>query len=198
MTWIKFCGMTRRTDVEAAAALGVDAVGFVTYAGSPRMVTATEAARLGEGMQLRRFLVTVDLGPEELLESAGLAEVDGVQPHGRDSAVAAAAARGAGFEVLFPVPVTEPIDLSGVPVGVMPILDVADAGRHGGTGRSFDWRLAAGLGVDFVLAGGLRPETVAEAVRTATPWGVDVSSGIEHAPGIKDQRRMREFVEAVR
>jgi phosphoribosylanthranilate isomerase len=198
MTWIKFCGMTRRTDVEAAAALGVDAVGFVTYAGSPRMVTATEAARLGEGMQIRRFLVTVDLGPEELLESAGLAGVDGVQPHGRDSAVAASAARRAGFEVLFPVPVTGPIDLSDVPVGVMPILDVADAGRHGGTGRAFDWRLAAGLGVDFVLAGGLRPETVAEAVRTATPWGVDVSSGIEHAPGIKDQRRMREFVEAVR
>jgi phosphoribosylanthranilate isomerase len=198
MTWIKFCGMTRRSDVEMAAALGVDAVGFVTYPGSPRAVKPEEAARLGEGIEPRRFLVTVDLGPEELLEAAALAGVDGVQPHGRRSVVAAAAAQRAGYEVLFPVPVARSVDLGDVPTGAMPLLDVADPGRHGGTGRTFDWRLAEGLDVDFVLAGGLKPGNVAAAVRITAPWGVDVSSGIEQAPRVKDQRRMREFVEALR
>lgn len=198
MTWIKFCGMTRRTDVEAAVELGVDAVGFVTAPGSPRLVAPQEAARLGEGVEALRFLVTVDLEPGVLLGEAAEAGVDGVQPHGRHAHAAARAALQAGLRVLFPVPVSGPIDLRGVPEGATPMLDAFVEGAHGGTGRSFEWSLAGSLGVEFVLAGGLTPTSVGEALRLAAPWGVDVSSGIEQAPGVKDRRRMRRFVEAVR
>jgi phosphoribosylanthranilate isomerase len=78
------------------------------------------------------------------------------------------------------------------------LLDTAVPGLHGGTGRTFDWPLAAGLGREVVNAGGLDPGNVAEAVRAARPWGVDVSSGIVSAPGVKDHEEMRRFVEALR
>jgi phosphoribosylanthranilate isomerase len=197
MTWIKFCGMTRRVDVEAAVVLGVDAVGFVAAPTSPRAVTPEEAAALGKGIAAIRFLVTVDLDPEAVIDAAATAGVEGVQPHGDHARDAAESALEAGYRVLFPVPVGGRVDLGTVPTGATPILDVAVPGRHGGTGRSFDWALADGLKADYVLAGGLTPETVGSAVRRLGPWGVDVASGIEHAPGVKDPDRMRAFVEAV-
>jgi len=198
MTWVKLCGMTRPEDVMEAVAAGADAVGFVLAPGSPRRVTVEEAGRLGRGVEVGRYLVTVDLTPELLLETAAAAGVDGVQPHGRYRVEATTAALAAGLEVLFPVAVAARIDLDAVPAAAVPILDTAVPGRHGGTGRVFDWSLAAGLGRAVVLAGGLTPENVAAAVATAAPWGVDVSSGIESGPGVKDPEKMRRFVEAAR
>ena len=198
MTWVKLCGMTRRADVEAAAALGADAVGFVVYEGSSRRIDLDTAAILGRGLALERYLVTVDAAPDRLLADAERAAVTGVQPHGKHALEAAGAARRAGLTVLFPVPVRgEAVDLGGVPDHSIPILDTHDAG-HGGTGRSFDWSLARDLRRPWVLAGGLGPGTVAEAVRLLEPWGVDVASGIEAAPGVKDPDLMRAFLEAVR
>ena len=181
-----------------AVAAGADAVGFVLAPGSPRRITVEEAGRLGRGVEVGRYLVTVDLTPELLLETAAAAGVDGVQPHGRYRVEATAAALDAGLEVLFPVAVAARIDLDAVPAAAVPILDTAVPGSHGGTGRAFDWSLAAGLGRPVVLAGGLTPENVAAAVATAAPWGVDVSSGIESGPGVKDPEKMRRFVEAAR
>lgn len=198
MTWVKLCGMTRRADVEAAVRLGANAVGFVIDPASPRAVTIDEAARLGDGATVERYLVSVDLEPERLLAAAEAAGVDGVQPHGSHRVAAAEAALAAGYRVLFPVRVTGPVDLSGVPAGAMPLLDAGVPGRHGGTGRAFDWGLAAGIGDDFVLAGGLRPDTVGGAIATLEPWGVDVASGIELRPGEKDPGLMERFMEAVR
>ena len=198
MTWVKLCGMTRRADVEAAAALGADAVGFVVYEGSSRRIDLDTAAALGRGLAVERYLVTVDAAPDRLLADAERAAVTGVQPHGEHAVEAAGAARRAGLTVLFPVPVRgEAVDLAGVPDHSIPILDTHDAG-HGGTGRPFDWSLARDLPRPWVLAGGLRPGTVAEAVRLLEPWGVDVASGIEAAPGVKDSDLMRAFLEAVR
>jgi phosphoribosylanthranilate isomerase len=198
MTWVKLCGMTRRADIELAASLGADAVGFIAYAGSPRAVSPEAAAELGRGLEVLRYLVTVDLGAEDLLVAARTAGVDGVQPHGEHKAEAAQAALEGGYRVLFPVPVREGVELDGVPAGAVPILDTATADLHGGTGRSFDWALAAEVVHDYVLAGGLTPETVADAVARLDPWGVDVASGIEAVPGEKDAGMMERFMENVR
>jgi len=190
------CGMTRREDVEAAVAAGADAVGFVTAPRSVRRVTPDQAALLGSGIGIDRYLVSVDLEPAALLAAARTGGVDGVQPHGHHAAAAAQLLWQEGYRVLFPVRVAGPPDLSAVPDGSMPLLDTAVPWRHGGTGRSFDWRLAAGLGREVVVAGGLRPENVAEAISASGAWGVDVAGGVESAPGIKDADAMGRFVEA--
>lgn len=198
MTWVKLCGMTRRADVEAAERMGADAVGFVIAAESPRAVEPAEAAVLGKGLEIDRYLVTVDLKPTDLLDAAKEADVTGVQPHGRYALEAAVAALAAGLAVLFPVPVLDQIDLQAVPDGSLPLLDASDPHRHGGTGRSFDWNLTAGLDTGFVLAGGLRADNVARAVAETGAWGVDVASGVETTPGVKDVDMMMRFLEVVR
>lgn len=198
MTWVKLCGMTRESDVRLAAEIGADAVGFVIAPESPRRIECATAARIGERFPGARYLVTVDLDPEDLLEYASHAGVTGVQPHGRHSVEAARAALSSGLDVLFPVPVADSLDLGSVPDGSTPILDTAVAGLHGGSGRRFDWSLAAGIEAEFVLAGGLDPENVVEAVGESGAWGVDVASGVEKEPGVKDPAAMRRFVEAVR
>ncbi|MEE9298871.1 MAG: phosphoribosylanthranilate isomerase [Acidimicrobiia bacterium] len=193
-TWVKLCGMRSADDVAAAAAAGADAVGFVTAARSMRSVTPLQAAEFGSGTALATFLVTEDESPEALLRAAAEASVTGVQPHGRHSLAAATAALSAGLEVLFPISVVPGVDFDGTPVGGLPLLDAPTWG--GGVG--FDHSLIPqGLG-RFVLAGGLRASNVAEAVRTVRPYGVDVSSGIEREPGVKDPQLMREFVGAAR
>jgi phosphoribosylanthranilate isomerase len=198
MTWVKLCGMTRAQDVVAAVEAGADAVGFVLAPESLRRVSVEQAAGLGAGVGIARYLVTVDLPPEELLEAAAAAAVDGVQPHGEYRDEAAVAALDAGLAVLYPVAVSGPVDLAGIPEAAVPILDTRVPGSHGGTGRSFDWTVASGAGRPLVLAGGLTPENVREARAAAEPWGVDVSTGIESSPGIKDREKMRRFVEAAR
>jgi len=198
MTWVKLCGMTRRGDVEAAVVAGADAVGFVTAPGSVRRVTPAQAAVLGEGIRIERYLVTVDLEPGLLLAAARVGGVDGVQPHGRHSAEAADLMVREGYRVLFPLRVDGPPDLSEVPDGAIPLLDTAVPGLHGGTGESFDWGLAAGLDRDVVVAGGLTAGNVAVAVAAAEAWGVDVASGVESTPGVKDSVAMRRFVEAAK
>ncbi len=192
--WVKLCGMQSAADVAAAAQAGADAVGFVTAARSIRHITPDMAAEYGRSAALETYLVTEDQPPEALLRAAAIAAVSGVQPHGTHAAAAAEAALAAGLKVLFPIAVDPGADFTGVPEGAVPILDSATWGG----GVAFDHSLIpAGFG-PFVLAGGLTPENVADAVRSLHPYGVDVSSGIESEPGVKDHRLMREFVEAVR
>jgi phosphoribosylanthranilate isomerase len=198
VTWVKLCGLRTRADVEAAVEAGADAVGFVIAPDSPRVIRVGTAAEIGAGVPVERYLVAVDLTPAELLSAAERSGVDGVQPHGAHAREAASAAAEAGYLGLFPVPVSASVDLRNVPDRMTPLLDTAVPGSHGGTGRSFDWSLAAGAGRPVVIAGGLTPDTVARAVSIARPWGVDVSSGIERSPGEKDHDLMRRFVEAVR
>jgi phosphoribosylanthranilate isomerase len=195
MTWVKVCGMTNRDDVVAAAAAGADAVGFVTWAGSPRRVSPEQAAGLGRDLTIARVLVTVHQPADALLAAAATAGVDGVQPGGDHATEAAAAAHQAGYMVLRPVPVGGGTpDLAGVGEGEIPLFDTARPGSHGGTGEAFDWSLAAALDREFVLAGGLGPDNVAAAVALGRPWGVDASSRLEREPGRKDHDLVRRFV----
>lgn len=195
MTWVKVCGLTRREDAEAAVEAGADAVGFVLAPGTPRRVDAERAMQLGRDLPVVRVVVTVDLSPDELLFQANKAGADGVQPHGRHTAEAAAAAAEAGYLVLRPVQVGDRIDLSEIPEGQIPLLDAHRPGLHGGTGERFDWGLIdLGLERRYVLAGGLGPESVRAAVARLRPWGVDATSRLEVSPGVKDPDKVAAFV----
>ena len=194
MTWVKVCGLTRSEDVTAAVAAGADAVGFVVAPKSPRRVTIDQVAGLAAGIEAIRILVTVDLEPAALISAAMTAGVDGVQPHGRHADAAVIAAKDLGLFVLRPVPIGDYFELPALPTGVVPLLDTYRPGRHGGTGETFDWDLAERVPGPIVLAGGLGPDNVGAAVRTVRPWGVDASSRLEAAAGIKDHGKVAAFV----
>lgn len=191
--WVKVCGLSSAADVEAAVEAGADAVGFV-LAESPRRVSPETARGLGEGLTIERVLVTVDALPDQLLRWVEATGATGVQPHGLHSADAGDAAISEGLLVLHPVPVRSRVDLGHVPGDRIPLLDTFETTRHGGSGSSFDWSLIQSVARDFVLAGGLNSENVAGAIARVSPWGVDASSGLESAPGVKDHELIREFV----
>ncbi len=197
MTWVKVCGLRTPAEVEVAATAGADAVGLV-LAPSPRQIDLALARRLVAECPVLSVLVTVDSTPDELLAAVDATGAGGVQPHGRHAEAAATAASQRGLFVLRPIRVAEKRpDLDVVPLGQTPLLDAYDAGRHGGTGTPFDWGLVS-TNRPYVLAGGLGPDNVAEAVASAAPWGVDASSGLESSPGVKDPARIRAFVEGAK
>lgn len=200
--FVKICGLCRGGDVEAAAELRPDALGFVFWSGSSRAVRPEDVAAWTRGIpaDIERIGVFVDEPPDEVRFAAETAGLTLVQLHGRESPEICGSAwprvwkafsltRGpAGL--LAPYPVEAFVVDSGT--DVMP----------GGTGRTADWGAAAEFVREsprpVVLAGGLTPENVATAVDRVRPWGVDVSSGVESAPGRKDEARMREFVNRCR
>lgn len=193
MTWVKVCGLSRRADVMAAVDSGADAVGFV-LAESPRRVSPEAARSLSEDVAVDRVLVTVDALPEQLMEWVDVTGASGVQPHGRHAHTAGHAALARGLLVLHPVAVRTVVDLEDLGDDRIPLLDTYRPDSHGGTGVKFDWSLLDGIERDFVLAGGLSPGNVAAAVARVSPWGVDASSGLESAPGVKDPDLIRRFV----
>lgn len=195
MTWVKVCGLSRPEEVEAAVAAGADAIGFVFYEPSPRHVAPALARSLGASAGVLTVAVTVDLDADSLLHLADLAGVGAVQPHGEHAAASAAAAVEAGLAVLRPVPVAGPVDLNAISGDELPLLD---SDTIGGTGRAFDWSWIDGLDRPFVLAGGLGPDNVTEAIERVRPWGVDASSGLESAPGVKDLAKVAAFVSQVK
>lgn len=201
-TRIKFCGMTRSVDLEGAVALGVDAVGLILAARSPRRLEVGQARELRAS--LPPFVTAVALVMDA--EAAALREiVDRIRPnllqfHGSETPEDC---RRAGLPYLKVVPMAIPegaaIYAARYPDAAGYVFDSHAAGEPGGSGRSFDWRqLPRALKRPLILAGGLTPDNVFDAVCAVRPWAVDVSSGIESAPGIKDPDRMRRFVDAVR
>ncbi len=194
--WVKVCGITDPAVAAAAVDAGVDALGFVVVPGSPRAVTPEQAEALIGGVEVSTFVVTVDAEAARVVELATAVGASGIQPHGRYAAEAAREASAAGFEVLFPVPVRDaPPDLGDVPPAAIPLLDRFDPTIHGGSGRTFDWRLVRRSGRRFVLAGGLGPDNVRRAIAMVAPWGVDASSRLESAPGRKDTAKVVAFIE---
>lgn len=196
MTWVKICGLSRARDVRAAEEAGADAIGLVLVPESPRAITADQAASLASVAGVKTFLLLRDASPSEMLDLASFVGVSGIQPYGSGVGEVTDAALRAGLEVLYPVPVGDgPVSLMDVRDDVLPILDTARADRHGGTGERFDPGLVDAAGRDWVIAGGLTPDNVADAISAAKPWGVDVSSGVESEPGVKDPEFITRFVE---
>lgn len=198
MTWVKVCGLRRAPDVATAVEAGADAIGFVLAPESPRFVSQAMARELAQNVPVLSVIVTVDFTPAQLREAVVATGVGGVQPHGKHQSEAAAAAQRDGLFVLYPLAVRDRVDLSEVAAGQTPLLDTYRVGSHGGTGGSFDWALIPDSRRPYVLAGGLGPSNVAEAIRRVGPWGVDASSDLESSPGVKDPKLIRAFVERVR
>ncbi|MCA9750958.1 MAG: phosphoribosylanthranilate isomerase [Gemmatimonadetes bacterium] len=199
-TWIKICGITRLEDALVAAEAGADALGFV-FAESPRRVSEELVRAIVRDLppHVLRVGVFVDETPAKVAGVIAATEIDRVQLHGFEEPMVRELAgtrvlkafRARGEEVL------EEIRERAEPTF---LLDSWSATVAGGTGERFDWSLArraAELG-RMILAGGLTPENVADAIATVRPFGVDVSSGVEDSPGLKNAERIRAFIDAVR
>jgi len=197
MTWVKVCGLTDERAIAAVVDGGADAAGFVLASSSPRYLSVDDAAGLMDGVPVSRFIVTVDLTVEEAMSAAEATGADGIQAHGDHSKAVTAEALGAGLLSLYPLRI-EKDDVSeslrSVPVAAMPLLDTYSSDQHGGTGTTFDWSLIDDPGRPFVLAGGLGPDNVAEAVASVKPFGVDASSRLESSRGVKDPLRILDFI----
>lgn len=206
---VKVCGLTRAQDAEMAAAAGARYLGVILAPGGKRTVTPEAAAVIFDGLSPRRVGVFVNATADELRRAAEAVRLDVLQLHGDEPPELAAALRGEGFTVWKAVRPRDGDEFAaaavhyGEAVDAL-LLDGFSAEARGGTGVSFPWReVAARLsalppGVALVAAGGLRPENVGEAAAILRPAIVDVSSGVESAPGVKDPASVRAFVAAVR
>jgi phosphoribosylanthranilate isomerase len=212
-TRIKFCGLTRAEDVAEACALGVDAVGFVFAARSKRRVSSAAAAGLRDGLQPFVDAVALFMGnpADEVRDVIAAVRPSILQFHGDEDD---------GFCAAFGLPYLKAIAMGGdavvdgaallrrYPRAAGFLFDSNASGQAGGSGHTFDWsRIPDDFARPYLLAGGLHPDNVFDAIRATGCWGVDVSSGIEasgieasgieSAPGIKDAARMRRFVREV-
>ncbi|HUS24673.1 MAG TPA: phosphoribosylanthranilate isomerase [Candidatus Binatia bacterium] len=199
--WVKFCGITRAQDADAAVELGAAAVGFVFAAGSARFIEAERAAMIRRRLPkaVRAVALFQDADAAAVRRTIAAVEPDVLQFHGGETPQ---------FCAQFRTPWWRAVPMTGLADGLGEwsqrfagaealLLDGHAAGQAGGQGRTFDWSCVRGATLPVVLAGGLTPENVAEAVRRVRPSGVDVSSGIESARGIKDREKMQRFIAEV-
>ncbi|MDB6162959.1 MAG: phosphoribosylanthranilate isomerase [Xanthomonadaceae bacterium] len=203
-TRIKFCGMTRAGDVRLASELGVDAVGFIFARNSRRLIRPEEARLMRNALAPLVDAVALfrDNSPEEVRDAVRQVRPTLLQFHGSEEDA---------FCRSFGVPWLKAVPMNGndvesatalqlrYPSAAVFLFDSHGAGDGGGSGNTFDWsRIPQPLTKPVMLAGGLTPDNIFDAILATLPWGVDVASGIESAPGIKDGHRMRHFVEEVR
>ena len=205
-TTVKICGLTSPEGIAAAVSAGARYLGFVFFAKSPRHVTPEQAAALAAEVPLGIAKVGLFVNPDDALLQTVLAQVplDMIQLHGSESPARVTEVRAlTGLPVMKAVGVAEPRDLDALwdygLVADMLLIDAKppkDAELPGGNGLAFDWRLLAGRQIlkPWLLAGGLTPENVTQALRLTRAPGVDVSSGVESAPGVKDPDRIRDFI----
>jgi phosphoribosylanthranilate isomerase len=192
---VKICGIRREVDAERAVSLGASAIGFVFWPESPRAVTADQARAIAR--QLPAFVaavgVFVNQPREEVLKIADLARLTAIQLHGDEDA---STFLGSPIPVIKALPVGPGFTMSAVedlPPEVTVLLDAHDPVRRGGTGRPIEWTVASAAARrrPIILSGGLTPDNVQRAVREVRPYAIDVSSGVETAPGIKDESKLR-------
>ncbi len=202
MARVKICGITRAEDLHAACHAGADALGFVFYAKSPRCLSIEQAAALVAQMPpfVQSVGLFVDAEPAFVESVLKAAPLDLLQFHGNETP---AYCRAFGRPYLKAVRMRPGADLVKYCADFHDaralLLDAYVPGVPGGTGERFDWGLIpAGLPKPIVLSGGLNPDNVGLAVETVRPWAVDVSSGVEAAPGIKDAARVAAFIENAR
>lgn len=197
---IKICGLTRDEDVKAAVDAGADVLGFV-FTASPRRITTDTAIRLlacvPEG--ILRVGLFLDQDKSEINHVVSSVPLDVLQFHGSESETDCSAY---GLPWLKAVAMENAESAqraeADYPGAMGLLLDSHTAGKRGGSGRIFDWSLSAPVSKPVWLAGGLHADNVGQAIRAVRPFAVDVSSGVEAAPGIKDAARMTAFVRAVR
>jgi phosphoribosylanthranilate isomerase len=208
MTRVKICGITSIVDARAACEAGADVLGLNFYSKSPRAVSLARAieirAEIPVQVQVQVFGVFVNADPAVIMEVFRAARLDAVQLHGDEPSAAVAQLAGTMpvFKALRVGPDFSAAALEKYPDAFGFLFDAADGapGQYGGTGRLADWGVAqqAARGHRIILAGGLTAENVAAAILQVRPYGVDVASGVESAPGTKDHPQLREFVREAR
>ncbi len=198
---IKICGITNVQDALAAVDAGADALGFVFYSRSKRYITQAQVVKIVA--TLPPFIsitgLFVNAGREEICQTVANCRLDVIQLHGDE---APGVCRGLPGRVIKAVRVANEKDLHGLeryPVNAL-LLDAKVEDHFGGTGCQFDWNLLTKyrVALPIILAGGLTPDNVTQAVRLVRPYAVDVSSGVESAPGVKDRDKMVQFIRRVR
>jgi phosphoribosylanthranilate isomerase len=201
-TRIKICGITRYEDAKAAASIGADAVGFIFYEKSPRFIAPEAAAAIIAQLPpfISRVGVFVDEHPERVIAIARTAGIDTLQLHGMEPP---------SYCAMMPLPVIKAFSVdTGTDLSILDryrtagfLLDTWSPEHRGGTGRSFDWSIAAQAcrkSDRIILAGGLNPGNIEEALSSVHPYGVDINSGVEIRPGEKNPHKMRQIVQIIR
>lgn len=198
---VKICGIRRVEDALLAAELGASSIGLIFWPGSARFIDPFRARRIVASLPplVTAVGVFVDQPEEYIAGVAGLVKLGAVQLHGQE---APASYARLPYRVIKAVPVGDtfdPADLDAIPARATVLLDAHDPVRHGGTGRQIDWSRAAAAARrrPVILSGGLRPDIVATAVATVRPYAVDVSSGVESSPGVKDPAKLRALFAAL-
>ena len=204
MTKVKICGVTRLADAEAAVALGAWAIGLNHWERSKRRADPAAAAEIGQALKRQAEMVGVFVNPtlEEVVAAVENADLTMVQLHGEEGpSFCAEVARRTGTKVIKAFNVRSAADVRAAEAYRTDyhLLDGFEKDSPGGTGATFDWELASGRRskIPLILAGGLTPENVAEAIDATHPFAVDVASGVESEPGVKDHGTMRALFEAV-
>ena len=201
---IKFCGITSLDDARLAVDAGAWALGTILWPGSPRHCDPAEAARIAAALRRQAEIAGVFVN-QPLDEVCGLADGIGlslVQLHGDEGpSYCAEVARRTGAKIIKAARVAAGSDVQAMEAFHTDyhLLDTHRAGHFGGTGETFDWELVKlrRTNVPLILSGGLKPENVASAIAATQPFAVDVSSGTEASPGVKDPAKLRAFAEAV-
>jgi len=200
-TRIKVCGICTVADANKACIAGADAIGMVFYADSPRNVTIASAMEIVSS--LPPFICAVGLfvnsSQQEVIQVLSSVQLDLLQFHGDEDEVFCNSFNRPYIKVVRIKSDTDLVSLCQQYASARGILlDSYKKGTPGGTGEAFDWELIPNdLSLPVILAGGLNPENVAQAVSSVKPWAVDVSSGVEESPGKKDQKKLEQFIRAV-
>ncbi len=204
MTRVKICGVRRPEDAQVAVDAGADAIGFNFWKGTARYVAPDDAAQMIREIpeSVLTVGVFVDEEPQRVLEIAAGTGLRAIQLHGSEMPEYMEKLIGPCrlIKAIKVKPGFDPRELTRYPAADIFLLDGFERGMVGGTGKTFGWSLAVQAKAfgKVLLAGGLNPENVGEAIRTVAPWGVDVASGVESEPGVKDARLVREFIRAAR
>ena len=199
---VKVCGITRVADARMAIELGADAIGFVFWADSPRAISPESAKEIARGLprHVTRVGVFVDAAPDTMTAVVRDATLTAAQLHGSEDVRLFAAC---GVPLIKAVSLNDEHDVevaAALPATVTVLVDAHAPVARGGTGKQADWTFASRLASrrPVILAGGLNRDNVTSAIDAVNPWAIDVSSGVEDAPGIKSADKLREFFDALR
>jgi phosphoribosylanthranilate isomerase len=196
---VKVCGITRQDDALRAVRHGADAVGFVLWRNSPRAVTVPQAAAIAATLFVWKVGVFMNATPGEVELAVRDARLDVAQLHGDEDVEAY---RHLNVRLIKAIGINGPEDVEdalSLPADVMPLVDAYDPERRGGTGRLSSWTDAARIAQvrPTILAGGLNAENIVDAIQAVRPWGVDLSSALEDAPGVKNRNKVAVFFAAI-
>ena len=201
MTKVKICGITNYKDAAKSLDYGADALGFIFYEKSKRYINPKEAAKIIKELPpfLTKVAVFVDSSFRQINKITSELSINTVQLHGNETPEFCAKFKQTVIKALRIRTSVNLQEVDSFPAQAI-LFDTFSETEFGGTGKSFDWNILKNLRTDkkIILSGGLNPDSIEQAIKTVRPYAVDVSSGVEKSPGIKDHTKIKKFIEAVK